>query len=470
MSDSARFRDTFKGDILTPEDEGYERALARWAVNAIRRARIVAYVRDAEDVSTALRYAKENGIKVAIHGGGHSPNGASSVQDGLVIDLARYLNGVRADPENRLAYVGGGAKWATVNKATMEHGLAMVGGTVGHVSCSLLTLGGGYGWLSPMHGLTIDHLVSATVVPADGIVRTASKTENPDLFWGIRGGGCNFGVVTEFVFALHSQQRMVFGGPVIFSPDKLETIAKLIEAWFPTAGPKEAVHAYMGRGQDGSPAVTLLMFYNGSESEGRETFKSFTDLGPIVDTRREMSYDGFNSLLDEWAAPGKCNWIRGVAVDRATKVLMPEIFNKVVELSPPGKPFRVSLNLEYMSQDKVNSVPNDETAYSRDRPGLGNGIGAVFWDEDKPGLEAEAKQILDEITGLVKIPGLRYGNFNADTDVLPAPGATAKRTRAQELYGENYPRLQQLKRKYDPEMIFDKWYVIQPAPVDGGEL
>lgn len=133
MVDFTWFKQIFKGDIITPTDEGYESAITRWARNAARRARIVAYVRDAEDVSTALQYARTNGIKVAIHGGGHSPNGASSIEDGLVIDLSRHLNGVRVDPEKRLAYVGGGAKWAAVNKATMEHGLAMTGGTVGHV-------------------------------------------------------------------------------------------------------------------------------------------------------------------------------------------------------------------------------------------------------------------------------------------------------------------------------------------------
>lgn len=118
-------------------------------------------------------------------------------------------------------------------------------------------------------------------------------------------------------------------------------------------------------------------------------------------------------MKDEWDPPGKCDWIRGVVADRATKALTPEIFNKVMELSPPEKPFKVTLDFEYMSQDKVNSVPNNETAYSRNRPGLGNGFGAVSWDENNPGLKAEAKQILDEITSLVKIPGLRYGNFSA---------------------------------------------------------
>lgn len=133
--DLADLRRAFKGDIVVPGDAGYEQAIQRWALNAVRRARIVAYVRDAADVGAALRYARAHGVKIAVHGGGHSPNGASSSEDGLVVDLSRYLNTVRVDPAQRRAYVGGGATWAAVNKATMEHGLAMVGGTVSHVRC-----------------------------------------------------------------------------------------------------------------------------------------------------------------------------------------------------------------------------------------------------------------------------------------------------------------------------------------------
>ncbi|EKM51783.1 uncharacterized protein PHACADRAFT_187189 [Phanerochaete carnosa HHB-10118-sp] len=460
MSDLA----PFKGDIVAPGDEDYERAITRWAANATRRARIVAYVRDAEDIATALRYAQVDGLKIAIHGGGHSPNGASSVEDGLVIDLSRYLNSVRVDPEARLAYVGGGAKWADVDKATMAHGLAMTGGIVSHTGVGGLTLGGGYGWLAPMHGLTIDHLVSANIVSADGVVRIASKTENPDLFWGIRGGGCNFGIVTEFVFRLHPQRRTVFGGAVMFSPDKLEAIAQLIEKWYPTAGEKEGMHVVLGRGFDGNPNIMLLMLYNGSEAEGRENFKAFTDLGSVMDMRQEMPYEVFNSFRDHWLSPGKCHWFRSFLVDRAEKVLTRETFDEVTELTNPEKPFNQStLAFEYMPQAKINNVPNGETAYSRNRPGLGNGLAHVIWDENKPELLEEAKRIAQQMIELpLKIGGPQYGNYNADTEAA-LPTAEAKSARAQALYGDNYLRLQQIKRKFDPNMVFDKWFVIQPS-------
>lgn len=198
MSDFASFKSSFSGDIVTPEDPGYDVAIARWAANATRRAAVVAYVRDAADVTRAIAYARRTGLPIAIRGGGHNAAGASSSAGGLVIDLSRYLNDVRVDPEGKLAYVGGGALWETVDKAGIEHGLATVGGTVNHVRlarsmfdlvsaelnhllvarlvlegetfpmfviaffvdshCSLI-LGGGYGWLSGSYGLAIDNLV-----------------------------------------------------------------------------------------------------------------------------------------------------------------------------------------------------------------------------------------------------------------------------------------------------------------------
>lgn len=140
MTDSLfdQFRETFKGDVITPSDDGYENAIARWSKNAVRRARIVAYVKDAEDVSTAIKFAKMSGLPFTVHGGGHSPNGSSSSDGGLVVDLARYCNGVKVDKDKRIAYVGGGATWADVNNETIKYDLAMTGGTVGSVSVFVL--------------------------------------------------------------------------------------------------------------------------------------------------------------------------------------------------------------------------------------------------------------------------------------------------------------------------------------------
>jgi FAD/FMN-containing dehydrogenase len=161
------------------------------------------------------------------------------VDDGVCIDLSRHFNTTRVDPNNKLAYVGGGAVWKTVDCAAIAHGLATVGGTVNHTGVGGLSLGGGYGWLSGEHGLVIDNLTQATVVIANGSVVTASPTSHPGLFWAIRGGGGNFGVVTEFVLKLHPQRKTVFAGLIIFPPSMLNQVMEAADAWWPKIRKKE---------------------------------------------------------------------------------------------------------------------------------------------------------------------------------------------------------------------------------------
>ncbi|KAG6824886.1 hypothetical protein H0H87_010821, partial [Tephrocybe sp. NHM501043] len=251
MDDFNAFKSSFKGDIVTPDDPDYQKAISRWAVNAQRRAKVVAFVKNAVDVGLAIAYARTSGLPIAIRGGGHSPAAASSSEGGLVIDLSRYLNEARVDPEKQVVYVGGGALWDVVDSEAIKHGLATVGGTVNHTGVGGLVLGGGYGWLSPEHGLAIDNLVQATVVTADGSVLTASDAENQDLFFGIRGGGCNFGVVTEFVLRLHPQRRTVYAGILVLRPPSLEKLVGVTSAWFEGAGEKESMIQIMTMGPDG---------------------------------------------------------------------------------------------------------------------------------------------------------------------------------------------------------------------------
>lgn len=238
MSDHSSLK--IKGDIVTPDSPDYKAAIARWASNAERNAKIVAFVKDADDVAATLAFVRSTSprLPLAIRGGGHSSSGASSVENGLVIDLSRYCNSVRVDPENKLAYVGGGALWADVDREAIKYGLAGVAGTVSHTGVGGLTLGGGFGWLAAEHGLVVDNLVQVTLITADSQILTVNANSYPDLWWGIRGGGCNFGVVTEFVYRIHPQRKTVYGGVLIFTPDALDKLVPATAAWW-ERGPHE---------------------------------------------------------------------------------------------------------------------------------------------------------------------------------------------------------------------------------------
>ena len=196
---------------------------------------IVAFVKDADDVASTLAFVRSTSprLPLAIRGGGHSSSGASSVENGLFIDLSRYCNSVRVDPENKLAYVGGGALWADVDReASMGSPVLPVPSVIG------LTLGGGFGWLAAEHGLVVDNLVQVTLITADSQILTVNANSYPDLWWGIRGGGCNFGVVTEFVYRIHPQRKTVYGGVLIFTPDALDKLVPATAAWW-ERGPHE---------------------------------------------------------------------------------------------------------------------------------------------------------------------------------------------------------------------------------------
>lgn len=236
---------SFFGQIITPSHPDYSTAISRWAYNAERPARLIAYPRFTTDVFAAISHAHKNSLPLAVRGGGHSCAGTSSSADGLVIDLSRHFAHVRIDVANRIAFVGGGAVWRDVDEAAIKHGLAAVGGTVNHTGVGGLTLGGGYGWLTGQYGLACDNVIAATIatpgpVGVDGEIhpssRTVSAVSDPDLYFAIRGGGGNFGVITEFAIRLHQQRRMVWSGTIVYDETVLEELFEALEAWWNEAG------------------------------------------------------------------------------------------------------------------------------------------------------------------------------------------------------------------------------------------
>ncbi|THH08126.1 hypothetical protein EW145_g2912 [Phellinidium pouzarii] len=461
MASFAEFKSAFKGDIVTPEHPDYENAIQRWAVNATRRAKIVAFVKDANDASLAVKYAREMSLPIAIRGGGHNPAGSSSSEGGLVVDLSRYINGCRVDAEKKLAYAGGGAIWQTVDEVAIKSGLATVAGTVNHTGVGGLTLGGGYGWLSSSYGLVIDNLIQVTMVVADGSILIANESENSDLFWAIRGGGCNFGICCEFVYRLHEQPRTVYSGILIFPPPLVDQVINVTADWWKKGpGPKTSLLQVISRGPapDYAPGIVIIPFFNGTVEEGRAEFKAFLDLNPI-DLTGETPYEKLNTLQNPNVRHGQCIYMRGVTQHEYSPAVAKQVYERMCDIS--SKDMRISVLFELFPLDKIRSVAKDATAFNLRGP-ESNVLCICAWDEDTSEYGARGRNaafvMSDIVSSAEESPETSkmraYGNYVGDEKL--------ECDRARKVFGNNYPRLQQIKKKYDPEVVFSKWFSIIP--------
>ncbi|KAL5487869.1 hypothetical protein ACEPAI_5977 [Sanghuangporus weigelae] len=463
LSSSPSFRSLkaqFKGDIVTPDHPEYEVAILRWAKNAIRRAKIVAFIKDADDASLAVKYARESGLPLAIRGGGHNPAGSSS-SEGIVVDLSRYVNECCVDPEKKLAHVGGGAVWKTVDEAAIKYGLATVGGTINHTGVGGLTLGGGFGWLAAAHGLVVDNLVQATMVLADGSIVTASDFENSDLFWGIRGGGSNFGICTEFVLRLHEQRPTVYSGILYYPPPLIDKLLEITEEWSKSnPEPSSCLLQALTRGPatDYEPHIYMIPFHNGPVEEGKKIFKAFLDLCPI-DTTGEVPYEQMNGLQNDKVPHGRNYYFQGVVQKQYSASIAKKAYERMCEVS--SEDLIVSLVFEFYPLQKVNSVADNAMAFNL-RGAESNIFTITAWDDDSQEAAERGKEATYAVTDVVSNTECRtagskrsYGNYIGDEKL------NAERSRR--TFGDNYPRLQQIKKKYDPDVLFSKWFQIVPA-------
>jgi len=464
MTSLASFIASIKGDVVLPDDPTYPAAIARWATNAERKAKLVVFVKSAEDVAATIKYAREHKLPFAVRGGAHNTAGSSSAEGGVVADLSRHLNHVEVDEAARTGRVGGGALWRDVDAAAIKYGLATVGGTVNHTGVGGLSVGGGYGWLMGRHGLTVDNVLKATVVTADSRILTASADENPDLFWGIRGGGSNFGVVTEFVFRLFPQRRTIFAGPLVYSADKVAQVVEATSKWWASVGPDEG-SIQAATTDKGVPVYVCIIFFNGSEAEGRERFKAFYDIGPMVDGAKDRPYEELNGLQNPDLYHGRSYYVSGTAQHDSNPEVTLALMKQVAEIDAAGV-FWPAVIHEFLSVEKVNTVASDVTPFRRQL--TSNVLVVLAWD-GAPEKTAEAREIAHGIKrrvnagqSVANADYIGYTNYDMDasTTEVNIPNFDAK---ARQGFGSNYPRLQQIKKKYDPELFFNRWFPIAPA-------
>jgi FAD/FMN-containing dehydrogenase len=261
-------RSSLTGDVLAPSEPEYERARVCFNLLIDRRPAAIARCADTDDVATALAFAQQHDLEIAVRGGGHNPAGHCVVDDGLVIDLSR-MRSVEVDPESRIAISGGGATWTDLDAATQAHGLVTPGGVVGSTGVSGLTLGGGIGHLTAQHGLTCDNLIAAELVTLAGEVVRANRDEAPELLWGLRGGGGNFGVATRLKFRLHPLERVI-GGRLEYAGGGVRGALQAFRDLDANAGNDLSCQAQLRVDEGLTPALSIAPCYTGSDEEPKE--------------------------------------------------------------------------------------------------------------------------------------------------------------------------------------------------------
>jgi FAD/FMN-containing dehydrogenase len=453
----------FGGRVVGPQDAGYDAARSVWNVMHDRRPALVAQCGTAADVAAAIAHARAHDLRIAVRGGGHSLPGYSTVEGGLVIDL-RAIAHVDVDPVAGIARVGGGALLGDVDRGAQAHGLVVPAGVVSHTGVGGLTTGGGVGRLMRRFGLTVDSLLQAEVVLADGRIVRASDTEHPDLFWGLRGGGGNFGVVTEFVFRTHAlsvlsilatfhpleraQEVLAVGEALMADP---ATPDALLWTSFLRRGPELA--PWLPREKVGVPGLMSLIEWSGDLAEGRERLRAIErEITPPAGSLDDVPYLAIQQVTDDLLAPGT---LRAYVKAGFTGALTPELIDVVVDRGAQvGSPLSV---IELLSMGgAIPRVPPEATAFPhRDARWLVN-VPAQWADAADDA--TEIAWVRDTFTALEPhLTGGAYANFMEGDEAGAASVA----------YGTTLARLREVKREYDPENIFRLNQNI--APESGGE-
>jgi FAD/FMN-containing dehydrogenase len=450
------FRADLRGELIQRSDPGYEEARRLYNGMIDKRPILIARCVDAADVIAAVGFAREEGLPLAIRGGGHSGPGLGSVDDGLVIDLSR-LRGIRVDPAAGTVRVDAGCTSGDVDHATHAFGLAVPFGIVSSTGVAGLTLGGGTGYLTRSFGLTIDNLLEADVVLADGSFVTASATENPDLFWALRGGGGNFGVVTSFLFRAHPVHT-VYAGPIFWEAKHAPAVMRAYRDFLPTA--PEELGIFVGlktvppvdpfpAEYRGKHACAIIGAFNGSAADGQRALAPLLGAlpAPAFDWMTEMPFPAMQALFDPLLPEGlqwywKADFVRS----------LPDEAIDVHVAHAARAPSALSLLHLYPIDGAVRRVPKDATAWSARDATWSMVIAAI--DPD-PGRADALKAWGREYWNAVHPYNLdgAYVNFMMDEP----------EGRVQATYGENYPRLAKVKRRYDPGNLFRVNQNIQPA-------
>ena len=434
---TSTFSSRLAGTVIRRGDAGYDEARKVWNGMIDRSPALIARCSSTADVVSAVNLANEYGLLVAIRGGGHNAGGLGSCDDGLVIDLSG-MRGVTVDTARRVARVQGGARWREFDAATHPHGLATTGGLISTTGVGGLTLGGGLGWLMRSYGLAADNVVGVEIVTADGQIRRADATENPDLFWGVRGGGGNFGVVTNFEFRLHPVST-VYGGMLVYPAVRAPEVLRHYRDLATSAGDELTLFAALMTSPDGIPILAVLSCYNGPASKGEQALRPLRDLGPVADQVAEMPYPAIQSMLDDGFPSGLQVYWRSDFLSGLPDGAIDMLCDRFAAVTSP-----LSALLIEQFGGAVARVAADETPFAH-RDALFNFAVIARWTDP-----ATASTHIDwaRRTSEAVHPFASGGVY---VNYLGAEG----RDRIRAAYGAaKYERLVAVKRKYDPTNLF----------------
>ncbi|MGQ0468019.1 MAG: FAD-binding oxidoreductase [Sporichthyaceae bacterium] len=458
VSGIEELRAAVRGQVCAAGDLGYDDARRVWNAQIDRHPARVVYCLDAEDVSATVRWARAAGLGLTVRGGAHNASGSAVFDGEVMINLAR-CNAVEIDAAARIARVGGGALLGQFDAAAQEHGLATPAGVVSHTGVGGLTLGGGLGWLSRDHGLTVDNLLGAEVVLADGSIVRADATEHPDLFWALKGGGGNFGVVTQFEFRLHPVGPIVHFGMLFWG---LENAAVGLRACRELAHDLPPGFGFILAGLNAPPApfvpqehhftpgfAAMLVGFSDPEGHAEHVERLREECPPLFDLLTPMPYLALQSMFDEPNAWGSYVYEKGTS--------LPELTDEAVEILLDRLPRRAaptSVLMLYLMDGAYCEPAEDATAFGglRQRHWATFVVGlnhtAATWTAEREWVRGTYDALLPHAMGVGS-----YVNSMAEADLDAVRAA----------YGHNYERLGRIKATYDPANVFKRNANIAPA-------
>ena len=453
-ANATRFDDLaslLRGKLITSAQADYDAMRSVWNDMIDRHPAAVARCTGVADVMAVVNYARDRGIPVTVRGGGHHVAGKAIRDGAIVIDLA-LMQGMQVDPDEQRARAEGGLRWGAFDHETLAHGLYTTGGTVSVTGIGGLTLGGGLGWLMRKHGLSCDNLVGADVVTADGRFLTVSASENSDLFWALRGGGGNFGVVTAFEYRLHRVEPIV-GGLAVYSGEQLKDMLHFYRDFTASAPSHVETQAGAMIGPPGTPiegkvSGWMAVCHSGPEAEGERIVAPLKAFGPpVMDFIGPTSYSTIQTMFDAGMATPTRNYWRSSFVKELGDDVLDSLVDHAADMPKPG----TLLLIEQMGGE-ISRVSEQETAFAN-RGASYNVSVLSSWlepDADERNI-AWTRQFGDELNSLST--GGAYVNYMANSDDRAAVRAA---------YEGNFERLMEVKRKYDPDDFFSSNEIGRP--------